>query len=126
MSAGSSTILDFILRRSTNVLERLIGGIWTDEDIRDPISLMTDLLQKSSDRSLLQKWSLWILERDSKAGLQLIMSRDTKRVSVAVELALLEKIRGANSEAGVEYLEHLVVQKGLQVCPSDSSYAKVR
>ena len=77
---------------------------------------MTDLLQKSSNRSLIQKWSLWILERDSKAGLQLIMTRDTKRVSVADELALLERIRTANSEAGVEYLEHLVVQKGLQVC----------
>ncbi|KAL5523259.1 hypothetical protein ACEPAF_1526 [Sanghuangporus sanghuang] len=93
---------------------KLVDGIWTDEDIRDPLAKMTERLNKTSNREQVQRWGLWLTKRDPDLGLKLITSRDSKRSSPADESALLEKIREASLSAGVKYLEYLVLQKRRQ------------
>ncbi|KAI5122616.1 hypothetical protein M0805_008706 [Coniferiporia weirii] len=90
---------------------KLADGIWSDEDIKDPLVKMTELLSKTPNYALVQRWGLWLTRKDADMGLKLIISRDPKRMSKADELALLEKIREASASAGVKYLEHLVLQK---------------
>ncbi|KAH8108778.1 hypothetical protein DFH11DRAFT_1710480 [Phellopilus nigrolimitatus] len=93
---------------------KLADGIWSDEDIKDPLAKMTELLNKTSNRALVQRWGLWLTQKDADLGLRLIISRDSKRASKAEELTLLAKIRQASTSAGVKYLEYLVLQKRSQ------------
>ncbi|EJC97726.1 uncharacterized protein FOMMEDRAFT_162532 [Fomitiporia mediterranea MF3/22] len=93
---------------------KLADGIWTDEDIKDPLAKMTELLNKTSSREQAQRWGLWLTGKDPEIGLKLIISRDSKRVSISDELSLLQRIRESSDSAGVRYLEHLVLQKRRQ------------
>ncbi|THH03162.1 hypothetical protein EW145_g6477 [Phellinidium pouzarii] len=93
---------------------KLADGIWSDEHIKDPLVKMIDLLNKTTNRTLVQHWGLWLTQRDVDMGLKLIISRDARRSSKSEELALLGKIREVNAFAGVKYLEYLVLQKRIQ------------
>ncbi|KAJ7632673.1 hypothetical protein FB45DRAFT_913126 [Roridomyces roridus] len=92
---------------------RLIEGEWTDDDIPDPTQDMLSLLINSRNRTLTQKWGLWLTRRDPERGMKLLMPRETgKRPQRPEEdISLLEQIREANPIAGAQFLEYLVLQK---------------
>lgn len=52
------------------VLQRLIEGKWTDEDIKDPLSQMINLLAEKRDRTLTQRWGIWLTKLDPEKGLK--------------------------------------------------------
>ncbi|KAG6867665.1 hypothetical protein C0993_012565 [Termitomyces sp. T159_Od127] len=96
-----------------DVWSKLIEGEWTDNDIPDPLSNMVALLNEKRDRTLTQHWGLWLMKRDPERGLQLLMPQDTgkRRERPDEDLALLEAITEVNKEAGMQYLEYLIIER---------------
>ncbi|KAG6861142.1 hypothetical protein C0995_003410 [Termitomyces sp. Mi166 len=96
-----------------DVWSKLVDGEWTDDHIPDPLSNMIGLLNEKRDRTLTQHWGLWLTKRDPERGLQLLMPKDTgkRRERPDDDVALLDAIKEANAEAGVQYLEYLVLQR---------------
>ncbi|KAJ7235454.1 hypothetical protein B0H12DRAFT_1141579 [Mycena haematopus] len=95
------------------VWAKLVEGEWSDEDIKDPIEDMLQLLGNSKNRVLTQKWGLWLTRRDPERGIRLLMPRETGKRPHRPEddISLLEQIREANPTAGAQFLEYLVLQK---------------
>ncbi|KAG6858566.1 hypothetical protein C0995_015652 [Termitomyces sp. Mi166 len=60
---------------------------------------MISLLNEKRDRTLTQRWGLWL-----KEGYR-------RRERPDEDFALLDAIKEANAEAGVRYLEYLVLQR---------------
>ena len=48
----------------------LIEGQWSDDDIKDPLSQMINLLAEKRDRALTQRWGLWLTKLDPDNGLK--------------------------------------------------------
>jgi hypothetical protein len=126
------------------VLQRLIEGKWTDEDIADPLSQMINLLAEKRDRALTQHWGIWLTKLDPERGLkvsidltkvhvalipcffflfQLLMPKDSgkRRERPEEDIALLEQIQDASPAAGAQYLEYLVLQRRSSVSNSSPS-----
>ncbi|KAH9478601.1 Transforming growth factor-beta receptor-associated protein 1 [Psilocybe cubensis] len=95
------------------VLSKLVDGEWSDDDIKDPLGQMVNLLTEKRDRALTQQWGLWITKRNPDMGLKLLMPRDIgkRREKPEEDIALLEEIQKADPAAGVQYLEYLVLQR---------------
>ncbi|KAJ7343434.1 hypothetical protein DFH08DRAFT_937969 [Mycena albidolilacea] len=95
------------------VWAKLVEGEWMDEDVKDPVEDMLNLLSGSKNRILTQKWGLWLTRRDPERGIRLLMPRETGKRPHRPEddLSLLEQIREANPAAGAQFLEYLVLQK---------------
>lgn len=93
---------------------------------------MFSLLIEKKDRKLSQQWGVWLTKRDPESALkvsmiissavefdndcvdyQLLTSKDNSRRRDKPEddIVLLEQVREANPAAGVQFLEHLVLQK---------------
>ena len=49
---------------------RLLDGVWTDVDIKNPLSKMMELLNKTNNRALVQQWGIWIMAKDPGLGLK--------------------------------------------------------
>lgn len=49
---------------------RLVDGVWTDIDIKNPLAKMTELLNKTTNRSLVKQWGIWIVVKDPDLGLK--------------------------------------------------------
>jgi len=112
---------------------RLVEGEWTDPTIPDPLSDMFALLTARRNRALTQQWGVWLAGKDAERALkvrhhvliffvalrvldatsQLLTAHGSaKRGQKAEdEAATLQQIRAVNPEAGVRFLEHLVLQK---------------
>lgn len=92
---------------------KLVDGEWMHEDIKDPLSDMIRLLNEKKDTALIRKWGVWLLKRDPERGLKLLILKDSgkRRERPEEDLELLEHIREANSAAGIQFLEYLVLQK---------------
>ncbi|KAJ7774542.1 hypothetical protein DFH07DRAFT_952255 [Mycena maculata] len=95
------------------VWAKLVEGEWTDDEIPNPTEDMLSLLTNSKNRTLTQKWGLWLTRRDPERGIRLLMPRETGKRPQRPEddLSLLEQIRDANPAAGAQFLEYLVLQK---------------
>ncbi|KAK7047338.1 hypothetical protein VNI00_006569 [Paramarasmius palmivorus] len=52
---------------------KVADGEWLDEDIKDPLSNIISLVTDKRDRTLSQKWGLWLTKRDPERGLKLLM-----------------------------------------------------
>ena len=115
--------------------------------IPDPLSQMFSLLTARRNRALIQQWGVWLAGKDVERALkvgqcqaiysplgthlmnvcgnvpQLLTAHgSTKRGHKAEdEAATLQQIRAVNPEAGVRFLEHLVLQKRRTVSPQDLS-----
>ena len=126
---------------------RLVEGEWTDPAIPDPLSQMFLLLTARRNRALIQQWGVWLAGKDVERALkvgqcqaiysplgthlmnvcgnvpQLLTAHgSTKRGHKAEdEAATLQQIRAVNPEAGVRFLEHLVLQKRRTVSHQDLS-----
>ncbi|KAH9057206.1 hypothetical protein EDB87DRAFT_1578953 [Lactarius vividus] len=92
---------------------KLVEGEWTDPEISDPLSDMFALLTARRDRALTQQWGVWLAGKDTERALKLLTAHgSTKRGQKPEdEAATLHQIRVVNPEAGVRFLEHLVLQK---------------
>ncbi|KAF7304926.1 hypothetical protein MKEN_01206900 [Mycena kentingensis (nom. inval.)] len=92
---------------------KIADGEWLDDDIQHPTENMFTLLSNSRNRSLIQKWALWLTRRDPERGIKLLISRESGKRPQRPEddLALLEQIREAIPAASAQFLEYLVLQK---------------
>ncbi|KAH9918038.1 hypothetical protein B0H21DRAFT_847492 [Amylocystis lapponica] len=90
---------------------KLIDGAWTDSTVQDPLSSMFTLLSEKRDRTLTQQWGIWLTKRDTERALKLLTSLVSGKRKSEDDRALLQQICEANSEAGAQFLEHLVLQK---------------
>jgi hypothetical protein len=110
-------------------------GEWSNHDIQDPLSSMFTFLAEKRDRKLTQHWGIWLTKRDPERALQvqsslselmcqltayqnytyqqLLTSRDTtkRRDKPEDDLLTLQQVTDANAVAGIQFLEHLVLQK---------------
>jgi hypothetical protein len=50
-----------------------VDGEWTDDEITDPLTKMITLLNEKRDRTLIQKWGLWLTKRDPERGLKVVI-----------------------------------------------------
>ncbi|KAF4618694.1 hypothetical protein D9613_009798 [Agrocybe pediades] len=96
-----------------DILAKLIDGEWTDDDIKDPLSQMVNIVTEKRDRALTQRWGLWVTRRNPETGLKLLMPRDNgkRREKPDEDIALLNQIHEANAAAGAQYLEYLILQR---------------
>ncbi|KAH9003556.1 hypothetical protein EDB86DRAFT_3062932 [Lactarius hatsudake] len=92
---------------------KLVEGEWTDPEIADPLSDMFALLTARRDRALTQQWGVWLAGRDTERALKLLTAHGSARrhQKPEDEAATLHQIRAVNPEAGVRFLEHLLLQK---------------
>ncbi|EIN08171.1 hypothetical protein PUNSTDRAFT_69089 [Punctularia strigosozonata HHB-11173 SS5] len=96
---------------------KLVEGSWSDEDIPDPLGNMVTLLNKKKDRSLTQKWGLWLTARDPEQGIKLLTAREPGRrntkttATLEEDVALLQQIQESNPIAGAHFLGHLVLTR---------------
>ncbi|PAV15173.1 transforming growth factor-beta receptor-associated 1 [Pyrrhoderma noxium] len=51
---------------------KLSEGVWTDEGIRDAIERMIELLNKTSNRTRVHRWALWLMRRDDELCLKTV------------------------------------------------------
>ncbi|KAH9074328.1 hypothetical protein EDB83DRAFT_2312651 [Lactarius deliciosus] len=92
---------------------KLVEGEWTDPEIADPLSDMFALLTARRDRALTQQWGVWLAGKDTERALKLLTAHGSARRGQKPEdeAATLHQIRAVNPEAGVRFLEHLLLQK---------------
>lgn len=114
---------------------RLVEGEWADPEIPDPLSDMFALLTARRNRALIQQWGVWLAGKDAERALkvghptpyfsafsqtkfvtpfpQLLTAHGSAKRGQRAEdeAATLQQIRAVNPEAGVRFLEHLVLQK---------------
>ncbi|KAK2467972.1 hypothetical protein APHAL10511_000267 [Amanita phalloides] len=95
---------------------KLIDGEWKDRRIEDPVSDLVRLVQGKKDRSLIQKWALWLLSRHPDRGIKLLISKEAgkRKDRPEEDIALLDRVKAANVAAAQEYLEHLVLVRKSQ------------
>ena len=49
---------------------RVADGEWRDPTVKEPIARITAMLQILTDRALVEKYALWLLQKDPDAGLR--------------------------------------------------------
>lgn len=49
---------------------RVADGEWRDPTVKEPITRITTMLQDLKDRTLVEKYALWLLQKDPDAGLK--------------------------------------------------------
>lgn len=54
----------------TWLLDRVADGEWRDPTVKEPITRITTMLQDLKDRTLVEKYALWLLQKDPDAGLK--------------------------------------------------------
>jgi vacuolar protein sorting-associated protein 3 len=135
-----STCMLAFLPASHDSNRRLVEGEWVDPGIPDPLSDMFALLTARRNRALTQQWGVWLAGKDAERALkvrhhailffgalrvpdvisQLLTSHGSAKrgQNAEDEAATLQQIRAVNPEAGVRFLEHLVLQKRRTVCLS--------
>ncbi|KAI0252527.1 hypothetical protein BJV78DRAFT_1360837 [Lactifluus subvellereus] len=96
-----------------NVWSKLVDGEWTDPEVPDPLSDMFSLLTARRNRPLIQQWGIWLAGKDTERALKLLTAHGSAKRGQKSEdeAATLQQIREVNPEAGVRFLEHLVLQK---------------
>ena len=49
---------------------RLVDGTIRDSEVQDPLSRIFDLLAERKDKSLIQKWTAWLVKKDADRALK--------------------------------------------------------
>lgn len=49
---------------------RVADGEWRDPTVKEPITRIMTMLQDLKDRTLVEKYALWLLQKDPDAGLK--------------------------------------------------------
>ena len=48
----------------------MADGEWRDPTVAEPIARITTILQDLKDRTLVERYALWLLQKDPDAGLR--------------------------------------------------------
>lgn len=54
----------------TRLFGRVADGDWRDPTVEEPIARITTMLQDLTDRTLVERHALWLLQKDPDAGLR--------------------------------------------------------
>jgi hypothetical protein len=54
----------------TWLFDRVVDGEWRDPTVEDPLARITTVLQDLKDRPLVERYALWLLQKDPDAGLK--------------------------------------------------------
>lgn len=114
--AGQYNALCMLLRerrefdKMLSVLAKIASGEWSDSDIPDPVGDIVGFLDELRDRTMTQKWGVWLIKRDIERGLKLLTSGKRNR-DKQDDLSLLEQVQEAHPEAGDRFLEYLIVTR---------------
>ena len=49
---------------------RVADGDWRDPTVEEPVAKITAMLQNLTDRTLVERHALWLLQKDPDAGLR--------------------------------------------------------
>ena len=112
---------------------KLVDGDWQDPEVQDPLTRIFDLLSDRKDRTLIHRWTAWLVKKDADRALKVRLFESTVDASIKLSVMqlllstlpskrkaeddrlLLQQIREASPTAGAQLLEHLVVQRRSQV-----------
>ncbi|KAF9495136.1 hypothetical protein BDN71DRAFT_1559699 [Pleurotus eryngii] len=97
-----------------DIWSKLVEGTYQDDTVPDPLSQMIALLKQKRDRLLVQKWGVWLTQRDTERGLELLRTLHSgkRRDKPEDDLATLKQLRGVNMSAAAIYLEYLILVRG--------------
>ncbi|KAJ8693452.1 hypothetical protein PTI98_008444 [Pleurotus ostreatus] len=93
---------------------KLVEGTYQDDTVPDPLSQMIALLKQKRDRGLVQKWGVWLAQRDAERGLELLKTLHSgkRRDKPEDDLATLKQLRDVSTSAAARYLEYLILVRG--------------
>ncbi|GBE88874.1 predicted protein [Sparassis crispa] len=94
-----------------DVWSKLVQGEWVDESVQDPLSSMFTLLNEKRDRTLIQRWGIWLTKRDAERALKLLTFLVSGKRKAEDDRSLLQQVQEVSPSAGIQLLEHLVLQK---------------
>ncbi|KAI0090078.1 hypothetical protein BDY19DRAFT_887852 [Irpex rosettiformis] len=101
-----------------SVWSKLVTGEAIDEDVHDPLENMFAYLIEKKDKDLIQEWGVWLLKWDSERALKLLTSvgggKRGAKLPSADDATLLRRIHESDPAAGVQFVEHLVLQRRSQ------------
>ncbi|KAF8342581.1 uncharacterized protein EI90DRAFT_3115166 [Cantharellus anzutake] len=103
-------------RKLLQVWAHLASGEWNDPSVYNPRGEIVQLLTITTDLSLISEWSTWLAKHDPLAAFSLLTSQPqrTKRALKLDEHAILRTFRAANPLLAEQYLEYLVLNRGIQ------------
>ncbi|TFK87549.1 hypothetical protein K466DRAFT_548508 [Polyporus arcularius HHB13444] len=93
---------------------KVADGQWQDPEVHDPLTRIFDLLSDRKDRASIQRWTAWLVKKDSERALKLLLSTLPSKRRAEDDRLLLQQIREASPTAGEQLLEHLVVLRRSQ------------
>jgi len=109
-------------------LSRLIDGELLDVDFEpDPeenLEEVVKVLEKCDDSGLLNRYGIWVTQRDAERGVKILTRKTSKRPtqqpqssinSTEDHTATLNRLRGVDPGAAEAFLEHMVLSRKQQV-----------
>ncbi|KAM0748698.1 hypothetical protein T439DRAFT_70364 [Meredithblackwellia eburnea MCA 4105] len=97
------------LGKTLDIWTKLVEGVYVDEKFSGGVRKVFDLVWGSEDRLMVEKYGLWIMQRDRTLGLKLFS--DPKQTIVFDTRDLFGKIKEVDAEAADLFLENAVLQK---------------
>ena len=113
-----------------NAWSKLVDGEWTDSQVQDPLTRIFELLSGKRDRSPIQRWVPWLVRKDSDRALKVCEQHARSSLLGSLPFtsyyppcpqsgkpkttASSQRMREASPAAGVQLLEHLVVQSNVR------------
>ena len=62
-----------------DVWSKLVDGEFRDPEVQDPLTRIFDLLTEKKDKGLIQRWTPWLVKKDSDRALKVGLSRSLLR-----------------------------------------------
>ncbi|BGP09381.1 hypothetical protein JCM10049v2_005249 [Rhodotorula toruloides] len=95
--------------RVLDIWSRIIDGEYTDGSFEDGLQSMFDLTWRSKDKSLVEKYGLWMLKHDQSRALRLFS--DPKQTITFDTRELFAKMSKVDPDAADRFLESTVLQE---------------
>ncbi|ORY74073.1 hypothetical protein BCR35DRAFT_293491 [Leucosporidium creatinivorum] len=113
--AGLYQVLTSLLLQKGEVVKtleiwtKIVEGTYVDESFKNGLQQIFDLLWKTKDKAIVERFGLWLLQRDRALGLKLFS--DPKQTLTFETRDLFSKIRAVDGDAADQYLEGAVLQE---------------
>uniref|UniRef100_A0A0K3C490 BY PROTMAP: gi/472583522/gb/EMS21155.1/ TGF beta receptor associated protein [Rhodosporidium toruloides NP11] gi/647396884/emb/CDR39543.1/ RHTO0S04e06238g1_1 [Rhodosporidium toruloides] n=1 Tax=Rhodotorula toruloides TaxID=5286 RepID=A0A0K3C490_RHOTO len=95
--------------RVLEIWSRIIDGEYADESFKDGLQRMFDMTWRSKDKSLVEKYGLWMLKHDQSRALRLFS--DPKQTITFETRDLFAKMSKVDPDAADRFLESTVLQE---------------
>ncbi|KAK4698396.1 vacuolar protein sorting-associated protein 3, partial [Phenoliferia sp. Uapishka_3] len=95
--------------KTLDIWTKLVDGEYNDATYTGGVQRIFDTLWESRDKSLVEKYGVWLIQRDQALGLKLFS--DPKQTLTFDTRELFGKIRKFNGEVADLFLENAVLQK---------------